>query len=121
LAVLRQHLAADGRLLISVPNAAYCGLLAELLHGELRYREEGLLDRTHLRFFTRRSLLRFLHEQRWQVHALDAVERALHESEFRLAWDSLPPAVARYLLAAQDALAYQFIVSASALALTMNW
>jgi len=116
LAVLRQHLDAGGRLLISVPNAAYCGLLAELLHGELRYRDEGLLDRTHLRFFTRRSLLRFLHEQRWQVHALDTVERALHESEFRLAWDRLPPAVARYLLAAADALAYQFIVSASALA-----
>ena len=50
----------DGRLIISIPNAAYCGLVGELLSGEFRYREEGLLDQTHLRFFTRRSLLRFL-------------------------------------------------------------
>ena len=42
--------------LISVPNAAYSGLVAELLEGDFAYRDEGLLDRTHLRFFTRRSL-----------------------------------------------------------------
>jgi len=114
LAVLRQHLAApQGRLLVSVPNAAYSGLVAELLQGEFRYRDEGLLDRTHLRFFTRRSFTRFLAALRWQVHDIDTIERALHESEFRLAWDNLPPAVARYLLAVPDALAYQFIASAS--------
>jgi 2-polyprenyl-3-methyl-5-hydroxy-6-metoxy-1,4-benzoquinol methylase len=46
----RHLLKPGGRLLTSVPNAAYCGLLAELLLGEFRYRDEGLLDRTHLRF-----------------------------------------------------------------------
>ncbi|MBA4003678.1 MAG: glycosyl transferase family 2, partial [Delftia sp.] len=58
LAACRKRLTPEGRLLISVPNAGYSGLVAELLHGEFRYREEGLLDRTHLRFFTRRSLSR---------------------------------------------------------------
>ena len=53
----RELLAPGGRVLISVPNAAYSGLVAELLQGDFTYRDEGLLDRTHLRFFTRRSLL----------------------------------------------------------------
>lgn len=105
----RTLLAPDGQLLISVPNAAYCGLVAELLHGEFRYRDEGLLDRTHLRFFTRASLLRLLHEQGWAVDALDTIRRELPESEFGVAFDRLPPAAARYLLAGQDALTYQFI------------
>ncbi|TCP16256.1 GT2 family glycosyltransferase [Simplicispira metamorpha] len=105
----RALLAPDGQLLISVPNAAYCGLVAELLHGEFRYRDEGLLDRTHLRFFTRTSLLRLLHEQGWAVDALDTIRRELPESEFGVAFDRLPPAAARYLLAGQDALTYQFI------------
>lgn len=105
----RALLAPDGQLLISVPNAAYCGLVAELLHGEFRYRDEGLLDRTHLRFFTRTSLLRLLHEQGWAVDALDTIRRELPESEFGVAFDRLPPAAARYLLAGPDALTYQFI------------
>ncbi len=98
-----------GRLLVSVPNAGYAGLVAELLQGEFRYREEGLLDRTHLRFFTRRSLARFLGEQRWAIQSLETIRRELPESEFKARFDELPPAVARYLLAAPDALAYQFI------------
>ncbi|RYF31850.1 MAG: methyltransferase domain-containing protein [Comamonadaceae bacterium] len=105
----RQMLAPQGRLLISVPNAAYSGLVAELLEGEFRYREEGLLDRTHLRFFTRRSLVRFLSEQRWQLDGLDTITRELPESEFKTAFDSLPPTVARHLLGTSDALTYQFI------------
>lgn len=116
LAACRKRLTPEGRLLISVPNAGYSGLVAELLHGEFRYREEGLLDRTHLRFFTRRSLSRFLAEQGWQVDGIDTIERALPESEFRVAYDSLPPAVARHLLATPDALAYQFIASAAPVA-----
>ena len=97
LAACRKLLAPGGQLLISVPNAGYSGLIAELLHGEFLYREEGLLDRTHLRFFTRRSLTRFLAEQRWHIDTLDTVERTLPESEFRIAFDRLPPAVARHL------------------------
>lgn len=102
-------LAPNGKLLISVPNAAYSGLIAELLQGEFRYREEGLLDRTHLRFFTRRSLTRFIQEQNWQLDHLETITRELPESEFKTRFDSLPPAVARYLLGTPDALTYQFI------------
>lgn len=108
-----KRLRPSGKLLISVPNIAYGGLLAELLMGEFRYREEGLLDRTHLRFFTRQSLTRFLEDQGWALDTVQTVDIDLHTSEFGAAFDSLPPAVARYLLALPDCLSYQFIVSAS--------
>ena len=109
----RDLLAPKGRLLISVPNAGYCGLVLDLMHGEFRYREEGLLDSTHLRFFTRRSLTRLLHAQHWGLEVLDTVQREWPESEFQVQPDSVPPAVTRYLLAQPDALAYQFIGMAS--------
>ena len=108
----RTLLAPAGQVLISVPNAAYSGLVAELLNGDFTYRDEGLLDRTHLRFFTRRSLLQFLQAEGWSVGTVEAVERPLTESEFKLAFDRLPPAVARYLLAVPDAGTYQLVVSA---------
>lgn len=108
----RDLLAPGGQVLISVPNAAYSGLVAELLHGDFTYRDEGLLDRTHLRFFTRRSLAQFLAEQGWAVDRVEAIERPLTESEFKLAFDRLPPPVARYMLALPDAGTYQLIVAA---------
>lgn len=108
----RQLLAPAGKLLISVPNAAYCGLIAELMQGEFRYRDEGLLDKTHLRFFTRSSLLRFLGEQRWAVDYMDTIHRELPDSEFDAAFDRLPPALSRHLLSDPDALTYQYICAA---------
>lgn len=109
LTACRRLLKPDGILLLSVPNAGYCGLLAELLQGDFRYREEGLLDRTHLRFFTRQSLRRFMGEQQWHLTSLETIVRDVPDSEFNVAFDRLPPAAARYILAAPDAQVYQFI------------
>ena len=98
-----------GRLITSVPNAGYCGLVAELMQGDFRYRREGLLDSTHLRFFTRLSLQRFFDDHGWMVTDMRATVRQLPESEFGVVFDTLPPAVSRYLLAMPEALTYQFV------------
>lgn len=47
--------------LVSVPNVANLWVRLGLLLGRFDYAERGILDRTHLRFFTRRSLLALLH------------------------------------------------------------
>lgn len=107
----RPLLSPHGKLLVSVPNAAYCGLIAELMQGNFEYRDEGLLDRTHLRFFTRKTLTEFLTANNWFIDSLETVQRDLPDSEFKTPFDSLPPAVSRYLLATPDALTYQFILS----------
>jgi O-antigen biosynthesis protein len=108
----RNLLAPNGRLLISVPNAAYCGLLAELMEGDFRYRDEGLLDRTHLRFFTRHSLMQFLADESWACETVDSIDLPPLDSEFKAPFDKLPPAVERYLTALPDAAVYQLIVVA---------
>lgn len=105
----RRLLTPGGRILVSVPNAGYCGLIAELMQGEFRYRMEGLLDNTHLRFFTRKSLKRFFWESKLEIVKLVVTQRALSESEFRAPFDNFPQGVAKYLLAMPDALTYQFI------------
>lgn len=109
LAQCKALLQPGGRIVASIPNAGYCGLVAELMQGDFRYRPEGLLDNTHLRFFTRTSVQRFFTENGWHIQSIQTTQRSLPASEFRIAFDSLPPAVARYLLALPDALTYQFI------------
>ncbi len=102
-------LTPGGQLISCVPNAGYCGLVAELITGDFRYRSEGLLDSTHLRFFTRTSLQRFFVESGWATQSVATIQRNLAASEFKVAFDGLPPSVARHLLALPDALSYQFI------------
>ena len=109
LVACKQLLKPDGRILVSVPNAGYCGLVAELIQGDFRYRPEGLLDSTHLRFFTRKSLGRFFKDLGFDVVSMAVIQRTLLESEFNAAFDDFPPAVANHLLATPDALTYQFI------------
>lgn len=46
----------DSIFLISVPNVANLWVRINLLFGRFDYTERGILDRTHLRFFTRKSL-----------------------------------------------------------------
>lgn len=115
LAACKALLAPGGRILLSIPNVGYSGLVAELMAGEFRYRPEGLLDDTHVRFYTRSTLMRFLHENGWTAEQVETVERPLPESEFRVAFDALSEPVARHLLAMPDSLTYQFIVVARAL------
>jgi len=50
-------LAKDGCVVASIPNVRYFGNVWKLLvHGTWEYTEKGILDRTHLRFFTKKSI-----------------------------------------------------------------
>lgn len=112
LARLKALLAPGGTLLLSVPNVAYAGLVAALLEGRFEYRDEGLLDRSHLRFFTRDSLAALLARNGLHAHAWAAVFRPLLESEFKLRLETLPAALREALLAGPWALCYQWLVRA---------
>ncbi len=66
----RRKLAASGRLILSVPNVGHWSVLRDLIQGRWTYQDEGILDRRHLRFFTRRSILGTLMEAGYAVDTL---------------------------------------------------
>lgn len=107
----RSLLAPSGRLLISVPNIGYAGVIAGLIKGEFKYRPVGLLDSTHLRFFTRSGLLELLATHQFHAQTLRPLYADIGNTEFHQHHlDELAPSVLRALLAQPDALAYQFLV-----------
>lgn len=55
MAAIRSLLKPGGRLLVSLPNVANVTTRLALLTGRFDYSDRGILDRTHLRFFTRKS------------------------------------------------------------------
>ena len=54
---VKRLLRPTGVIVASLPNMRHMPILKDLvLKGEWRYQDAGVLDRTHLRFFTRRSM-----------------------------------------------------------------
>ncbi|HUK82075.1 MAG TPA: class I SAM-dependent methyltransferase [Verrucomicrobiae bacterium] len=70
LAGLSLYLKATGWTILSVPNVAHAFVRLNLLFGRFEYMEQGILDRTHLRFFTRQSFCRFLEEAGWTIEQM---------------------------------------------------
>ncbi len=56
LSMVRKALSPSGVMFISVPNIANITIRIGLLFGVFRYRERGILDSTHLRFYTLRTI-----------------------------------------------------------------
>jgi SAM-dependent methyltransferase len=57
---VNRHLAPRGVVIASVPNVAHLWVRLSLAAGRFDYADRGILDRTHLRFFTRRTFLALL-------------------------------------------------------------
>jgi SAM-dependent methyltransferase len=59
---LSGYLDTGGRFLVSLPNVVHWSVRASVALGRFEYANRGLLDRGHLRFFTRRSALRLFRD-----------------------------------------------------------
>ncbi|MFA6310830.1 MAG: bifunctional glycosyltransferase/class I SAM-dependent methyltransferase [Sterolibacterium sp.] len=64
-----QLLRPQGLLLVSVPNVANITVRLALLFGRFEYAERGILDKTHVRFFTRKSARRLLESAGYRIAA----------------------------------------------------
>jgi 2-polyprenyl-3-methyl-5-hydroxy-6-metoxy-1,4-benzoquinol methylase len=60
-------LMSSGQLLVSVPNIANLTVRLSLALGQFNYTERGILDKTHLRFFTRKTIRRMLEANGFEV------------------------------------------------------
>src|SRR5438132_4530959 len=106
-------LGPGGRILLSIPNVGYAGVIAALLHGQFEYRPTGLLDDTHVRFFTRSSLIQLIAKHGFRAVSVTPLQLPVQLSEFRDSGaDALSPGALHALLSHPDALTYQFIVEA---------
>jgi 2-polyprenyl-3-methyl-5-hydroxy-6-metoxy-1,4-benzoquinol methylase len=69
---INQNLKPDGIVIISLPNIANLYIRLQLLMGKFDYQDRGILDRTHLHFFTRKTFCELLDEAGLEVLQLTA-------------------------------------------------
>lgn len=115
LAAVMDHCEPNGQVIISLPNIAHVVPRLQVLLGRFDYEERGILDRTHLRFFTRKTALNLVAGAGLLVDSITYTPTPVelvfpHIEEARvgrelLAWN------ARLAKMAPKLLGYQFVMS----------
>lgn len=78
------YLKEHGKFLCSLPNIMHISVLAPLLRGEFEYTNEGILDRTHLRFFTLNSICKMMAECRLNIEELISMRNPVADGEMEM-------------------------------------
>jgi 2-polyprenyl-3-methyl-5-hydroxy-6-metoxy-1,4-benzoquinol methylase len=76
-ALNRAHLllGASGKVVAAIPNIRHVRAIAPLLiRGRWEYTDTGLLDRTHLRFFTRTSMIELFRATGYSIDSITALD-----------------------------------------------
>jgi len=115
LASLKPFLHDESRVLASVPNVAHASIRLELLLGHFDYESLGLLDETHLHFYTREGLIAMLMQAGYVCADIsysiqDLADEAINHYLEKMGLKASD--LTRELLHAPDAVAYQFIIEA---------
>jgi methionine biosynthesis protein MetW len=74
LAEVRGLLTDQGRVLVSLPNVSHVDIALSLLADRWQYRNAGLLDRTHLRFFTLGTFTELAGACGFQIDATERID-----------------------------------------------
>lgn len=73
---IKSKMKSDGSLLISIPNVRYIYNLYNLIFKkDWQYEDQGILDKTHLRFFTRKSLINSLLRHGYKIESFEGVNK----------------------------------------------
>lgn len=70
---LKLYLKKSGHIIASIPNAAHMSVIVGLLKGTAAYQDAGILDKTHLRFFTKKTAMELFEKNGFSVEEMGAL------------------------------------------------
>ncbi|QJY34540.1 methyltransferase domain-containing protein [Diaphorobacter sp. JS3050] len=65
--MVRESIDPNGCMLVCIPNAQHWSVLMRLATGQFHYEDSGLLDRTHIRWFTRTTMIDMFTQAGWRI------------------------------------------------------
>jgi 2-polyprenyl-3-methyl-5-hydroxy-6-metoxy-1,4-benzoquinol methylase len=107
-----RKLKADGVVVASFPNIAHGDVRLSLLQGTFVYRDLGLLDRTHVRFFTLETIRELLRDAGLLVVDTKRVIVPLFGSELEVKREGIRQSTVDDILADPESESYQFVMKA---------
>lgn len=106
---LTERLGKRAKLLVSIPNVAFGAVRLSLARGEFNYVDSGILERTHLRFFTYDTAINLFKSLDLGVSIAISLCRSFYRTEFTRSSFGIPGlSVLKYAFIT-DARAYQYL------------
>lgn len=68
----KKYLSDSGVIIASIPNVRYYGVINMLTEGYWKYEDYGILDRTHLRFFTKKEMEKLFADAGFEITGISA-------------------------------------------------
>lgn len=109
---LHRVLSEKGFVVASIPNIAHVSVIVELIRGRFEYRDEGLLDHTHVRFFTLESVYDCFERAGYEIAHLEHLRVEPENTEFRTDVSSVSPELLELVRSHPESTTYQFILVA---------
>lgn len=95
----KEGLKEGGSIIASVPNVAHWFIRMDLLFGHFDYQECGIMDSTHLRWFTRKTIQDFFKRLGFEITGLKySVNIALPDYNKRVPWKWIPLNIRRRII-----------------------
>ena len=101
-----------GYLVISLPHAGHASIMSCLINGDFEYREFGLLDRTHIRFFGLKNIETLFAQANLKIIEAQYVIKLPEETELASGWAQLSFPVRDVILSTPHSRIYQVVVKA---------
>ena len=105
---LKILLKPEGIIIISVPNIAHGGIKLKLLNNLFEYTKTGLLDYTHIKFFTLNSLVHMLNNNGLLIQKMERVYAPLDDRGQTLDLHSYPWGIIKYVSDNNESFTYQY-------------
>lgn len=106
---LKSVLKEDGKLLLSVPNIAHNSVIINLLNNNFKYNTLGLLDSTHLKFFTYKTIEALFEKLNMDIISKSYIQKLVGDNEIDNSYNDIPIAVSDYLRNREYADVYQML------------
>lgn len=110
---VKKFLTDEGKLIASVPNIAHSSIILNLINDEFYYNPTGLLDNTHIRFFTKKSLIRLFEQTGFYTEEIDSTTANWDNVEFKFTRNQFPKEVLEFIIKTNESHVYQYIFVAS--------
>ena len=79
LVAYRRYLKPNGEVIASIPNIRFYSIIARLIFNRWGYRESGILDSTHLRFFTLPTIKEMFERNGYRIDRVDSKYRLFED------------------------------------------
>jgi 2-polyprenyl-3-methyl-5-hydroxy-6-metoxy-1,4-benzoquinol methylase len=112
LAQFLRFLKPDGNVVVSLPHAGHAAVISCLIQGDFEYRDWGLLDRTHIRFFGLSNIDNLFRQANLKIIDYGFVITPPEETEFASTWQSLSQEARESIGSSPHANIYQVVVKA---------